>query len=102
MIFQLLIAHQNQVCIKKILQLINSHEGNEYACAYNGFDALEYCINHRPKLIFVEEDLPGLNAYDIQKALRIKRIKSKLIILKPENFRSTENLKKMIAQSNII
>lgn len=102
MIPQILIAHKNEAYTKTLVKMLKSKGLEGVLVADNGFKALEYIIKFKPVIILIDIDLPGLQPADIEKAMRFKRIKSKLLIIKPEDIGALENVQKILPKMESI
>ncbi|GGI56415.1 hypothetical protein [Winogradskyella haliclonae] len=67
------------------------HNFNNIVIYHKGFEALEYVISKRPRLVIIESKLPELSANDIIKAIKFKGIKSNFIVLTDDNSTHCKN-----------
>ncbi|CAM1344883.1 hypothetical protein [Tenacibaculum amylolyticum] len=81
---QIVISHSNHTYVREIKELLIKQGAESIQVFNNGFKTLQYIIENYSKLILIEEELPGLNAKDIKKALLFKGIKSMVITIKSE------------------
>ncbi|MEO1033425.1 MAG: hypothetical protein AAFX55_18700 [Bacteroidota bacterium] len=80
---QVVLAHSNERSRNTLNTLLLQNDVRRIAVFKNGFETLAYVIQNKPKILIIEENLPGLNAKDIETALRFKGIKIKTIIVRP-------------------
>lgn len=81
---QIVISHSNHTYVREIKEFFIRQGVKSIQVFNNGFKTLQYIIENDSKLILIEEELSGLNAEDIKKALLFKGIKSMVITIKSE------------------
>ncbi len=83
---KILIAHNSSRDISRLKRILNRSGFQEINVVPNGFEALKSMVFHKYAICILDEELKGLNAVDLINAMRLKGIKSKLIVLtKNEN-----------------
>lgn len=66
-----------------ILESFDALLGDDYSLVTldNGFEAIEYVKSHRPRLIFLDIKMPGMNGIEMLKRLRRDNIDSAVVIV---------------------
>lgn len=78
---QIVIAHSDEMYVERLKSFFYHLDVIHIQVFENGFDLLTHIIERKPKMVLIEENLPGLSANDIKEAIFYKRIKTKLITL---------------------
>jgi DNA-binding response OmpR family regulator len=65
-----LVIADDSPTILALVALAVTKDGYEPVTATNGTDALEAIREHRPELVIVDAQMPGLSGYDVCRALR--------------------------------
>jgi len=78
---QIVIAHSDEKYVERLKSFFYHLDVIHIQVFDNGFDVLTHIIEKKPKMVLIEENLPGLSANDIKEAIFYKRIKTKLITL---------------------
>jgi two-component system response regulator (stage 0 sporulation protein F) len=47
----------------------------------NGFEAIEYVKSHKPKLIFLDIKMPGINGIEVLKRMRQDKVDAAVVIV---------------------
>ncbi|WP_299114091.1 hypothetical protein [uncultured Winogradskyella sp.] len=89
---QILLAHSDKKYANKLKKELLNKNFKDIHEFDDGFAALSYIIQNYCEFIIIEENLPNLNATDIQRALLFKGIKTKFLIVKNKkpDFRKIE------------
>ena len=66
-----------------ILESFDAMLGDEYPLVTmdNGVEAIEYVKSHKPKLIFLDIKMPGMNGIEVLKRLRQDKIDAAVVIV---------------------
>jgi two-component system response regulator (stage 0 sporulation protein F) len=66
-----------------ILESFDAMLGDDYPLVTldNGFEAVEYVRSHRPKLIFLDIKMPGMNGIEVLKRMRRDNIDAAVVIV---------------------
>lgn len=83
---QIVIAHSDLDYIEKVKDFFVTLDIESIEVFLNGFEALTFILEQRPKIAFIEENLPGLNANDIRNVLISKRVDTDLKILQLDSY----------------
>lgn len=78
---KIVLAHSDKNYTDKLKIFFLNKGINNIHIFSDGFAALTHIIQNRSHIVIIEENLPGLNATDIKKALIYKHIKPEIIIL---------------------
>jgi PAS domain S-box-containing protein len=77
---RILIADDNSDAAE-ILSLLLQASGHVTGVAYNGHDALNLASDFRPDVIFLDIGMPGMNGYEVAKALRQRPQMAKVVLI---------------------
>ena len=66
---QLLVVDDNRDAANTLAAILESM-GHEVRTAYNGPEAISLAVAHPPDVVFLDIGLPGLNGYDVARAMR--------------------------------
>ena len=66
-----------------ILESFDAMLGDEYTLVSmdNGFEAIEYVKTHKPKLIILDINMPGMNGIEVLKRLRQSEVDAAVVIV---------------------
>lgn len=66
-----------------ILESFDAMLGDDYHLVTldNGFEAIEYVRSHRPRLIFLDIKMPGMNGIEVLKKLRLDEIDAAVVMV---------------------
>ena len=66
-----------------ILESFDAMLGDDYPLVTldNGFEAIEYMKSHKPKLIFLDIKMPGINGIEVLKRLRQSEVDAAVVIV---------------------
>lgn len=66
-----------------ILESFDAMLGDDYPLVTldNGFEAIEYIKSHKPKLIFLDIKMPGMNGIEVLKRLRQSKVDAAVVIV---------------------
>ena len=66
-----------------ILESFDAMLGDDYPLVTldNGFDAIEYVKSHKPRLIFLDIKMPGMNGIEVLKRLRQDKVDTAVVIV---------------------
>ena len=66
-----------------ILESFDAMLGDDYPLVTidSGFEAIEYVKTHRPKLMFLDIKMPGINGIEVLKRLRRENIDTEVVIV---------------------
>ena len=66
-----------------ILESFDAMLGDDYPVVTldNGFEAIEYIKSHKPKLIFLDIKMPGMNGIEVLKRLRQSKVDAAVVIV---------------------
>ncbi len=66
-----------------ILESFDAVLGDDYPLVTldNGFEAIEYVKSHKPKLIFLDIKMPGMNGIEVLKRLRQDKVDAAVVIV---------------------
>jgi len=66
-----------------ILESFDAMLGDDYPLVTldNGFEAIEYVKSHKPKLIFLDIKMPGMDGIEVLKRLRQDKIDAAVVIV---------------------
>ena len=66
-----------------ILESFDAMLGDDYPLVTldNGFDAVEYVKSHKPRLIFLDIKMPGMNGIEVLRELRRDKIDAAVVIV---------------------
>jgi DNA-binding response OmpR family regulator len=76
-----LLLIEDEAKIARVVQLELIHEGYEVTCQTNGKDGLKAAIEEGWDLILLDLMLPGLNGWEVLKAIRASGVRTPVIIL---------------------
>jgi CheY-like chemotaxis protein len=63
------VIDQNVDAAESLAELIRS-EGIQVWTAYSGVAGLDAALRHRPRIVFLDVGLPGLDGYEVARAIR--------------------------------
>lgn len=66
-----------------ILESFDAMLGDDYPLVTldNGFEAIEYVRSHRPRLIFLDIKMPGMNGIEVLKTLRRDEVDAAVVMV---------------------
>jgi two-component system response regulator (stage 0 sporulation protein F) len=66
-----------------ILESFDAMLGDDYPLVTldNGFEAIEYVTSHKPKLIFLDIKMPGMDGIEVLKRLRQDKVDAAVVIV---------------------
>ena len=66
-----------------ILESFDAMLGDDYPIVTldNGHEAIEYVKSHRPRLIFLDIKMPGMNGIEVLKNLRREKIEAAIVMV---------------------
>ena len=66
-----------------ILESFDAMLGDDYPLVTleNGFEAIEYLKSHKPKLIFLDIKMPGMDGIEVLKRLRQEKVDAAVVIV---------------------
>ena len=66
-----------------ILESFDAMLGDDYPLVTleNGFEAIEYVKSHKPKLIFLDIKMPGMDGIEVLKRLRQEKVGAAVVIV---------------------
>ncbi len=66
-----------------ILESFDAMLGEDYPLVTleNGFEAIEYLKSHKPKLIFLDIKMPGMDGIEVLKRLRQEKVDAAVVIV---------------------
>jgi CheY-like chemotaxis protein len=66
-----------------ILESFDVMLGDDYPLVTldNGFEAIEYVKSHKPKLIFLDIKMPGINGIEVLKRMRQDKVDAAVVIV---------------------
>jgi two-component system response regulator (stage 0 sporulation protein F) len=66
-----------------ILESFEAMLGDDYTLVTldNGFEAIEYAKSHKPRLIFLDIKMPGMNGIEVLKRLRRDEIDAAVVVV---------------------
>jgi len=66
-----------------ILESFDAMLGDDYPLVTleNGFEAIEYVKSHKPKLIFLDIKMPGMDGIEVLKRLRQEKVDAAVVIV---------------------
>lgn len=66
-----------------ILESFDAMLGDDYPLVTldNGLEAIEYMKSHKPKLIFLDIKMPGMNGIEVLKRLRQSKVDAAVVIV---------------------
>ena len=66
-----------------ILESFDAMLGDDYSLVTldNGFEAIEYVKSHKPRLVFLDIKMPGMNGIEVLKKLRQAKVEVAVVIV---------------------
>ncbi len=77
----IMVADDHPMLLKGLFEELSAHEYHVVGQANNGLQALELILKEKPKLAFLDIDMPFLTGLEVIKTAKEKQVETKFIIL---------------------